>query len=167
MLENPTIDDAAKRDKFRQYLAAKRLRYTHQRQAIFDAAVGASHHFTAEELLGMSREIVSGVSRATVYRTLPILVECSLVKEIDIGKDYKFYAPVREEKPAQAEVFCVDCDRIFEVDAPFLEWYGTTVSAKLGLSVISQRLQVRAHCDDFQTSGQCPRRDKLAGKGLS
>jgi Fe2+ or Zn2+ uptake regulation protein len=46
----------------------------------------------------------------------------------------------------QAQVICLDCDKIFEIDAPFMEWYGKTVADKLGLKVESQRLQVSARC---------------------
>jgi Fur family ferric uptake transcriptional regulator len=124
----------------------KGLRVTNQRKAIFDAAFGFQAHFTAEELLDRSREIDDSVSRATVYRTLPILTESSLIREVDVGKDYKFYMANRRADTFQAQVVCTDCDKIFEIDAPFMEWYGKSVAAKLGLKVKSQRLQVTAEC---------------------
>ena len=59
-----------------------------------------------------------------------------------------------------AQVVCVDCDKIFEISAPFMEWYGSTVSLKLGLKPVSQRLQVSAQCIAFRQSGRCPNRLK-------
>ena len=102
-----------------------------------------------------SRRFDHTVSRATVYRTLPILTESRVVREVDIGKNYKFYCPSREEEPSQAQVICTDCDKIFEMDAPFLEWYGQSVATKLGLSVEDQRLQVSASCERLKTNGCC------------
>jgi len=58
-----------------------------------------SDHYTAEELLLMARKVDRSVSRATVYRTLPLLVECGVLKEMDFGKDYKFYDPNYIEHP--------------------------------------------------------------------
>jgi Fur family transcriptional regulator, ferric uptake regulator len=144
------------REKFKAYLADQGLRVTNQRLAIFDAAFAQQEHFTAEELLVHARALDESVSRATVYRTLPIMTESALLREIDIGKNIKFYAPGREKATQQAQVICLDCDKIFEISAPFMDWYGNTVSGKLGLTPVSQRLQVSAHCNAFQATGRCP-----------
>jgi Fur family ferric uptake transcriptional regulator len=55
-------------------------------------------------------------------------------------------------------VICVDCDKIFEISAPFMSWYGSTVSSKLGLTPVSQRLQVSATCDTLKAAGACKHR---------
>ena len=143
------------REKFRAFLGERGLRVTNQRLAIFEAAFQIENHFTAEELLDHSRVIDSSVSRATVYRTLPILTESSLVREIDVGKDFKFYLANPEKGNEQAQIVCTDCDKIFEIDAPFLEWYGSNVSSKFGLKPVSQRLQISAQCTEYRDTGFC------------
>jgi Fe2+ or Zn2+ uptake regulation protein len=149
----------AARDKFRKFLTQKGLRVTNQRLAIFDAAFAQTEHFTAEQLLDYARATDDTVSRATVYRTLPIMTESALLREVDIGSGEKYYRPHEGSSSAQvAQVVCLDCDRIFEISAPFMEWYGSTVSTKLGLTPVSQRLQVSAHCDSLRKTGTCPRR---------
>ena len=149
----------AAREKFRSFLTQKGLRVTSQRLAIFEAAFAQPEHFTAEQLVDFARAIDDSVSRATIYRTLPIMTESALLREVDIGSGEKFYRPNAGTPNAQvAQVVCVDCDKIFEISAPFMEWYGSTVSTKLGLTPISQRLQVSAHCDAFRRAGSCPRR---------
>ena len=150
----------AAREKFRTFLIRKGLRATNQRLAIFDAAFAQPEHFTAEQLLDYARDIDDSVSRATVYRTLPILTESALLREVDIGSGEKFYHPNREGDGTQiAQVVCLDCDKIFEISAPFMSWYGSTVSSKLGLTPVTQRLQVSAQCDLFRQTGSCPRRN--------
>ncbi len=150
---------SAARDKFRRFLSQKNLRVTNQRLAIFDAAFAQKEHFTAEQLLDYARAIDDSVSRATVYRTLPIMTESALLREVDIGTGEKFYHPNRDGGTTQvAQVVCLDCDRIFEISAPFMEWYGSTVSTKLGLTPVSQRLQVSARCETLRLTGTCPRR---------
>ncbi len=148
----------ASRDKFKGFLAHRGLRVTNQRLAIFDAAFTQPEHFTAEELLVHARALDESVSRATVYRTLPIMTESALLREIDIGKNLKYYAPCTDSRPQQAQVICLDCDKIFEINAPFMEWYGSTVSGKLGLTPVTQRLQVSARCNAFRNTGRCPHR---------
>lgn len=131
---------------FREFLSSKGLRVTNQRLAIFDAAYQHEDHFTAEELLIAARAMDDTVSRATVYRALPILTESGLIREVDVGRDYKFYMANKNATTFKAQVICVETDKIFEIDAPFMEWYGKTVAEKLGMEVVSQRLQVMARC---------------------
>lgn len=148
----------AAREKFRDFLTRRGLRVTNQRLAIFATAYTQTEHFTAEQLLDLARKVDSSVSRATVYRTLPIMTESALLREVDIGSGEKFYLPSTNNSTQVAQVVCVDCDRIFEISAPFMEWYGSTVSAKIGLTPVSQRLQVSAHCNAWRDTGACPRR---------
>ena len=142
------------KETFKDFLTSKGLRVTNQRLAIFDAAYDHPDHFTAEDLLECSRKIDDSVSRATVYRALPILTESGLIREVDVGRDYKFYMANRNATTFQAQVICLDCDKIFEIDAPFMEWYGKTVADRLGLNVESQRLQVTARCGEVGCLGR-------------
>ncbi|MGF1453251.1 MAG: Fur family transcriptional regulator [Opitutales bacterium] len=150
----PPIEDP--RETFRRFLASRGLRVTNQRMAIFDAAIGHGQPFTAEDLLARSREIDESVSRATVYRALPIFKESGILREIDVGHDNKYYAANEQGQNFQAQVVCADCDRIVEVDAPFMHWYGETVCKKLGMRLIAPRLQVTAHCLSLEEHGFCP-----------
>ena len=160
--ESKTTTDM--RETFKDFLTSKGLRVTNQRLAIFDAAYEHPDHFTAEDLLERSREIDDSVSLATVYRALPILTESGLIREVDVGRDYKFYMANRNPTTFQAQVICLDCDKIFEIDAPFMEWYGKTVADKLALNVESQRLQVTAHCEELSAKGMCRRSGKRAAQ---
>ena len=157
--ESRAVSIPVARETFQKFLTQKGLRVTNQRLAIFDAAFAQKEHFTAEQLLDYARAIDDSVSRATVYRTLPIMTESALLREVDIGSGEKFYRPNEGTTSVQvAQVVCIDCDKIFEISAPFMEWYGNTVSSKLGLTPVTQRLQVSAHCDLLRKTGTCPRR---------
>jgi Fur family transcriptional regulator, ferric uptake regulator len=152
------VSNAAQLDQFKSYLTTRGLRVTNQRLAIFEAAFAQKDHFTAEDLLDEARRIDDSVSRATVYRTLPIMTESALLREVDIGSGEKFYRRNTDSKTQMAQVVCLDCDTIFEISAPFMEWYGSTVSSKLGLTPVSQRLQVTAHCNVLRDTGVCKNR---------
>jgi Fur family ferric uptake transcriptional regulator len=154
----PAVSNDAAREKFKHHLSTKGLRVTNQRLAIFDAAFAHKDHFTAEELLDHARAIDDSVSRATVYRTLPIMTESALLREVDIGKNLKYYTPNTDNNTQVAQVICLDCEKIFEINAPFMEWYGNSVSSKLGLTPVSQRLQVSAHCIALRQTGTCKNR---------
>jgi len=153
--EPPSIAIENPRDTFKEFLASKGLRVTSQRLAIFDSAFEQREHFTAEELLERARVLDDSVSRATVYRTLPILTESGLVREVDVGRDFKYYMANVRARTFQAQLVCLDCDKIFEVDAPFMEWYGKTVCDKRDMEPESQRLQVAARCRALRRPGGC------------
>ena len=140
---------------FYEFLSEKGLRMTDQRKGVIEALFRQSGHFTAEELLKDAQELEDTVSRATLYRSLPLLVESGIIRKVDVGQDNKYYALNGQSDTFKAQVICSDCNKIKDVDAPFMEWYGKTVSEKLGLKVQDQRLQVQAKCPDFQESGKC------------
>lgn len=155
-----TVSIDAAREKFQAYLAGRGLRVTEQRLAIFKAACAQTEHFTADVLLECARRIDDSVSRATVYRTLPLMTGSQILREVDIGSGEKFYLPAGTGNTQVAQVVCEDCAKIFEISAPFMEWYGSTVSLKLGLKPVSQRLQVSAQCIAYRSTGRCPNRRK-------
>ena len=142
-------------ESFSDFLGSRGLRMTDQRKGVFVALFKQSGHFTAEQLLKAAQSLDETVSRATVYRSLPLLVESGIIRKIDVGQENKFYALNGTSETFKAQVICSNCDRIHDVDAPFMEWYGKTVSEKLGLEVKDQRLQVQAECPEFRKNGNC------------
>jgi Fur family ferric uptake transcriptional regulator len=139
--------DAA-REAFTSFLESRRLRVTRQRMTIFDTAFNTIGHYTAEALYTEARRRDKSVSRATVYRTLPILVGNGLVRDVDIGTDTRYYMSMRDKNTFQAQIICPDCDAIKEADAPFMEWYGKSLAAKFNVELVSQRLQIIARCPE-------------------
>ena len=151
--------DADTKRRFMDFLARKNLRLTAQRQAIIDTAFGTRQHFTAEQLLAWSRRRDKSVSRATVYRTLPLLVESGLMREMDFGGDHKIYDPNYAEHPRHNHIICEDCQRILEFNSAPIERLADEVSRDLGFTVTSHRLQITARCDEFHRTGKCRKRE--------
>ena len=131
------------------------MRLTTQRMAIIDTVFSTEEHFTAEQLLEWSRERDQSVSRATVYRTLPLLTESGLVKEMDFGKDHKYYDPNYAEHPNHNHIICQDCDRIVEFESEKIERLEDEITNNLGFSLKSQRIQINANCEELKKMGSC------------
>jgi len=143
--------------RFLDFLNRKKLRVTAQRQALIDTAFGTQQHFTADELLAWSRRRDKSVSRATVYRTLPLLTESGLVREMDFGKDCKVYDPNYAEHPNHNHLICQDCDRIVEFEDDKIQKLETEITQRLGFTLRGQRLQITAACEEFKKMGSCKR----------
>ena len=152
-----TGKDAAKQ-RFMQFLESKSLRLTAQRQAIVDSVFDTEEHFTAEQLLEWSRRRDKSVSRATVYRTLPLLTESGLVREMDFGKDYKFYDPNYAQHPNHNHIICQDCEKIVEFESEKIAKLEDEITHRLGFSVTTQRLQITATCEELKKLGTCKKK---------
>jgi Fur family ferric uptake transcriptional regulator len=154
----PDAGSKCPKQRFLDFLAVKRLRLTAQRRTIIETAFSTTQHFTAEQLLAWSRHRDESVSRATVYRTLPLLTESGLVREMDFGKDYKFYDPNYAEHPNHNHIICEDCDKIVEFESEKLKQIESEISRRLGFSVQSHRLQITAHCEELKQRGTCAKK---------
>ncbi len=148
-------DKELAKSRFLDFIEGKSLRMTAQRQAIIDTVFATDEHFTAEQLLDWSRVRDKSVSRATVYRTLPLLIESELVSEVDFGKDQKYYDPNYGDHPEHNHIICEDCDKIVEFEDEQLAELEEAISQKLGFSLKTQKLQISATCVDFQKMGAC------------
>lgn len=87
--------------EFFALLARRKMRLTSQRLAIVEAVFGTDQHFTAEQLLAWSRLRDPSVSRATVYRTLPLLVQNGFVQALNLGKEETVYDQLRRSPVPQ------------------------------------------------------------------
>ena len=148
-------DRIVAKTKFLDFLEEKNLRITAQRRAIVDTVFGTDQHFTAEQLLEWARERDSSVSRATVYRTLPLLTESGLVHEMDFGKDYKIYDPNYADHPNHNHIICDDCDKIVEFESDRLDKLEDEIATGLGFKVKTQQLRINASCEEMKRLGEC------------
>src|SRR3954468_16092035 len=155
---------AAVRQRIYDFIAQKGLRKTAQRDAIIEAAFSTKDHYTADTLLAMARRIEPSVSRATVYRTLPLLVSSGLLKEMDFGQDYKFYDPNYAEHPSHNHLICVDCNEIVEFEDRNIDTLENCISKRLGFSPADKDIRIEPTCDELHRRGTCSRRKTAAKK---
>jgi len=151
-------DKEAAKVEFLEFLEGKNLRMTAQRQAIIDTVFSTEEHFTAEQLIEWARARDKLVSRATVYRTLPLLIESGVVHEMDLGRDNKYYDPNYADHPQHSHIICSDCDKIVEFEDEKLEQLEEEISKQLGFSLRTQKLQISASCDKLKRLGACKNR---------
>jgi Fur family transcriptional regulator, ferric uptake regulator len=143
------------RESLQEFLTGKGLRRTVQREAIIEAAFGTTDHFTAEELLLKAKKIETSVSRATVYRTLPLLVESGMLRELDLGSDTKVYDPNFVEHPTHNHLICVDCHKIIEFEDTNMELLENCITRRLGFSPTNKAVTIEGHCDELKAKGTC------------
>ncbi len=147
--------EAAVRDRIYEFIQASGLRRTTQRDAIIEAAFSYTDHYNADELLLRARSIDPSVSRATVYRTLPLLVESGLLKELDLGKEQMFYDPNYIDHPRHSHLICLDCNRILEFEDRNIDTLENCITKRLGFSPVNKSTRIEANCDELKRVGVC------------
>ena len=146
------------KEKIIGFMESNGLRLTTQRKAIIQAAFSTSEHYSAEVLLERARKIDPSVSRATVYRTLPVLVKTGLLREVDLGKDQTYYDPNYATHPNHNHIICLDCDKVIEFEDYCLDVRESVIAKNLGFRPGAVRLRIEGNCEEMKTRGSCSRR---------
>ena len=100
---------------FSDFLEKKDLKLTSQRRTILHQAVQARGHFSAEQLLHLSKKQDRTISKATVYRTLALLKESSVLEEQDFGDGKKLYERA-QGRNHHDHLICIRCGKIIEFE---------------------------------------------------
>ena len=116
-------------------LKSEGLRYTDQRQAIWDEIRNSNEHRDAEDIYLKLKERNVKVSRATVYRTIDVLVKNRLVRKMDVGEGRSLYEP-RLDNEHHDHMICLDTGDIIEFYNKELEDLQDTIAKKHGYKVI-------------------------------
>ncbi|MCX6868582.1 MAG: transcriptional repressor [Verrucomicrobia bacterium] len=160
--------DAGIQNQLDDFIRRMGLRRTGQREIILKAAFSHKEHFTAEDLLGRVRIIQAAISRATVYRTLALMVEAGLLREIDLGDEQTTYDPNFLDKPSHNHLVCIDCGRVVEFEDAHIDLLNDCVTRRLGFKPLRQTLKIEANCEQLRLNGRCPNliATRLSGKRL-
>ena len=149
-LMEPTIES-----RLQQFIQSKGLRNTPQRNSIVEAIFSTDDHFTADELWERVRKTQSRSSRATVYRTISLLVEAGLLHEIDLGDDQKTYDPNFVDSPAHNHLVCIDCGKVVEFEDHHIQLMNDCAARRLGFHPERQTLKIEACCEKLRLHGRC------------
>ena len=98
---------------FIQYLRENNLKVTQERLALLDEIFNTSEHLDADELLARMKVKQRKVSRATVYRTLDLLVQCGLVRKSRLGREHYYYEKM-EPGGGHHHMVCTATGKIIE-----------------------------------------------------
>ena len=99
--------------RFEGFLAEQKLRLTRQRKEILELAWSTHDHFSADEMADWTRKTDSHPSRATVYRTLCLLVEGGFLSSVDRGRSGVLYEHILGHSHHDHMV-CLSCGKIIE-----------------------------------------------------
>jgi len=144
------------KEKLNAYVSAQGLRHTNQRNELVEVIFSSDEHFTIDNLFERLRKRGIKAARATVYRTLNLLVDAKMLIEIDLGDDVTTYDPNFMENPAHNHLVCVDCGKVVEFEDNHLELLNDCLSRRMGFRPVKKSLRIEACCEKLRTEGSCP-----------
>ena len=130
---------------FRKYLERRGLKLTSERRALFDEIFGRHEHLEADELLVRLRAKHTKISRATIYRTLELLVDSGIVGRVRIGEQGYRYERLRAGDHHD-HLICDFCGRVIEFFEPRIESLQDDVCERYGFLALSHSHQMRGIC---------------------
>ena len=130
---------------FRKYLERRGLKLTAERRALFDELFSRHEHVEADELLVRLRSQHKKISRATIYRTLELMVDSGIVGRLRIGEAGYRYERLRAGDHHD-HLICDQCGKVIEFFEPQIEALQDEVALRHGFVLLSHTHQMRGIC---------------------
>ena len=134
---------------FMDYLQDHRLKLTPHRQLILDLFLEHEGHRSVEDIYRAVREKDPRVGYTTVYRTMKILAECGLAREIDLADGITRYEHLYNHQHHD-HMICMQCGISIEFFDPEIEALQDEASDHLGFKVLDHKLQIYGLCQKCQ-----------------
>lgn len=112
---------------------------------VFEEAMRAHGHFTAEELLKRCKKNGRKASRATVYRSLRELQTAGVIRETAYGDKHQHFEHIYDEKPHH-HARCIKCHAIIEVDDLGEDTAYHAVLSKVGFKILGHEMHFYGIC---------------------
>lgn len=117
---------------FARYLREQGLPVTQQREAVAEVLFSSDEHLSVDDIEQGLRERGEKLGKATIYRTLDLLVKSKLVEEHDFGEGFKRYEHRLSQQPVHQHLICLECGDVIEFQSDDVPKIEAEVTARHG-----------------------------------
>lgn len=132
---------------FRSFILKKGLRNTPEREKIIAEIFSRHDHFDVDELYFRLRQKGSKISKASIYRNLPLIKECGLIKELWLEDGHMHYEHIYGHGH-HCHLRCIMCGKIIEFVDKNLGKIKQRLERETDFKIIDDRLDLTGYCPD-------------------
>jgi Fur family ferric uptake transcriptional regulator len=130
---------------FQDYIRQQGLRRTPQRELILQEVFAIHEHFDVEGLYLQLKQKGARISKATIYRAIPLFIDCGLIREVDFSDGHWHYEHIYGHG-YHSHLKCLGCGKVLEFEEPFLVQVERRLAREYGYSIVTHQLEVRGYC---------------------
>ena len=135
---------------FKEFLAAKKLKQTPHRKLILETFLAGEGHRSVEDIYRDVGSEDSRIGYTTVYRTMKLLIEAGLAREIDLADGLTRYEHLYNHTHHD-HLVCTSCGSSIEFLNAELETIQDSASTRLGFKVLDHKLLIYGLCADCRS----------------
>ena len=136
-------------EAFKKLLERKNLKYTYERQRIFEEIQKVDRHFDSDSLYERFKKKGDRISRATVYRTMPLLLEAGAVQK-SAGNGKRDYFEKTDDKGHHDHMVCLMCSKIIEFHSDELEELQDKLTQRYNFQLVFHDHRLYGYCESCQ-----------------
>ncbi len=129
----------------------KNHKFTPQRRIVLEVFLeNETEHLSADDVFRLAKEKDNDIGLATIYRTLELLDEMTIIHKLHFGDGYSRYELVMQpqDEHHHHHLICQDCKRILEVEEDLLNQLEQLIVAKMDFKIMDHRVQFYGYCSD-------------------
>jgi Fur family ferric uptake transcriptional regulator len=134
-------------ENFLKKLQERGHKPTKERGLIFKEVLKMPHHFNADDLAIKVHKRDQNVSRATIYRTLPILIELGILREVVFSDKHHNYECMLGREHHE-HLICIRCRKIIEFSDERLEIPLDEACERYQFKAVAHKTEVTGYCKD-------------------
>jgi Fur family ferric uptake transcriptional regulator len=142
---------------FLNHIHQKGLKRTSQRDLILDVFLRTEEHLSSEDLYRLVQKEDPTIGQTTVYRTLKLLSEAGLAREVRFGDGRTKYEHQYKHQHHD-HMICSQCGKVIEFFSAELEAIQDAMAAKHKFEVTQHLLRIIGLC------AECRRANKQSAK---
>jgi Fur family ferric uptake transcriptional regulator len=147
---------------FHRHIQRAGLKRTAQRDLILEVFLRTEEHLSSEDLYRLVQQEDPDIGQTTVYRTLKLLTEAGLAREVRFGDGRTRYEH-NYKRAHHDHLICTECGKTIEFFSAELESQQDAIAAKHGFEPTYHTLRLFGICPDCREQiGQRPRDESAA-----